>query len=81
MDPPPMSRSSPGIQTVWRDPLWVNIRSGRAEELTAHETPIEAIDRGRELAMTALVEHVVYGKAPEVVTRVGYGSHAERLKS
>lgn len=56
------------------DGSWANKREGGERASSTHNTQHEAITRGRELAQTSQVEHLIHGVNGQIRARNSYGN-------
>ena len=62
------------IHTVPHDDGWANVREGSDRASSVHPTQAEAIERGREIAQNAGVEHFIHGTNGRIRERNSYGN-------
>ncbi len=64
----------PNVHTVHHDDGWANVRPGNDRASSVHPTQAEAIERGREIAQNAGVEHFIHGTNGQIRERNSYGN-------
>jgi hypothetical protein len=72
-----MSGSNKGIHTVWHENenAWANVEEGREQPLSKHSTKEEAVEKGRQLAKSKSVEHLIHNKEDLAIhARNSYGN-------
>ena len=77
-----MSGSNKGIHTVWRDKenTWANVEEGREQPLSRHTTKDEAVEKGRQLAKSKSVEHLIHNKEDLAIhARNSYGNDSRNV--
>jgi uncharacterized protein YdaT len=62
------------VHTVRHDNGWANVRPGSDRASSVHDTQAEAIERGREIAENAGVEHLIHGRNGQIRERNSYGN-------
>lgn len=61
------------VHTVPHGDGWANVREGSDRASSVHSTQAEAIERGREIARHAHVEHIIHGMNGQIRERNSYG--------
>lgn len=70
-----MSGSNQGIHTVWRKDTWANVQEGNDQPISTHATKEEAVEKGRALAKSKKVEHLIHNKEDLAIhERNSYGN-------
>lgn len=62
------------VHTVPHEDGWANVRPGSDRASSVHPTQAEAIERGREIAQNAGVEHVIHGTNGRIRESNSYGN-------
>jgi uncharacterized protein YdaT len=62
------------VHTVPHEGGWANKREGSDRASSVHATQAEAIERGRELARSSGVEHLIHGEDGQIRERNSYGN-------
>ena len=62
------------VHTVPHGDEWANVREGSERASSVHGTQAEAIERGREIAKNAGVEHLIHATNGQIRERNSYGN-------
>ena len=62
------------VHTVRHGDGWANRRDGSDRVSSTHKTQEQAIERGREIALSEGIEHLIHGRDGKIRKRNSYGN-------